>query len=102
MCGRMRPPGAPPPRPKPAGRYQATVRSIHPGAVVERSRNWTYRGDTVRVAFRNATAVTGERQRYTVCYTRNRSVASRAGPEPYEAGPETPGGSGSCLRGPGS
>jgi hypothetical protein len=36
-----------------------------------------YRGDTVRVAFRNATAVAGERQRYTVCYTRNRSLACR-------------------------
>jgi hypothetical protein len=78
MCGRMCPPGPPAPRPEPAARNQATVRSIHPGAVGERSRNWTYRGDTVRVAFCNATAVTGERQRYTACYTRNRSLASRA------------------------
>jgi hypothetical protein len=52
--------------------------SIHPGAVGERSRNWTYLGDTVRIAFRNAMAVTGERQRYTVCYTRNRSLACRS------------------------
>jgi hypothetical protein len=77
MCGRMCPP-SPPPRPEPAARYQATVRSIHPGAVGERNRNWTYLGDTVRIAFRNATAVAGERQRYTVCYTRNRSFACRS------------------------
>jgi hypothetical protein len=44
-----------------------------------------YRRDTVRVAFRNATAVAGERQRYTVCYTRNR--CSPVGAERYEARP---------------
>jgi hypothetical protein len=72
------PPEPPAPRPEPAARYQATVRTIHPGAIGDRSRNWTYLGDTVRVAFRNATAVAGERRRYTVCYTRNRSLACRS------------------------
>jgi hypothetical protein len=71
------PPPPPPPKPEPSQRYQATVRTIHPGAIRDRSRNWTYLGDTVRVAFRNAPALSGETRRYTVCYTRNRSLACR-------------------------
>jgi glucose/arabinose dehydrogenase len=70
------PPPSPPPAsaPEPRPRYQATVRTTHPRAIRDRSRNWTYRGDIVRVAFRNAAAPTGERRRYTVCHTRNRAV----------------------------
>ena len=72
-------PPAPPPGPKakPKPRYQASVRTTHPRAIRNRSRNWTYRGDTVRAAFRNAAARAGERRRYTVCYTRNRSLPCR-------------------------
>jgi glucose/arabinose dehydrogenase len=66
------PPSAPAPKPTP--RYQATVRTTHPRAIRDRSRNWTYRGDIVRVAFRNAAAPAGERRRYKVCHTRNRAV----------------------------
>jgi hypothetical protein len=66
------------PRPRePAPRYQAAVRSVHPGAIRDSSRNWTYRGDTVRVAFRNAAARIGARRPYTVCYTRNRRLSCR-------------------------
>lgn len=61
--------------PAPMPRYQASVRSTHPGAV--RGPNWTYRGDTVRVAFRNAAARATDRRRYTVCYTKNRVLACR-------------------------
>jgi hypothetical protein len=76
------PPIAPPPphsllKQKPAPRYQASVRTTHPGAIRDRSRNWTYLGDTVRVAFRNLAARTAETRRYTVCYTRNRSLACK-------------------------
>jgi hypothetical protein len=66
---------SPPASPKP--RYQATVRTMHPRAIRDRSRNWTYRGDTVRVSFRNAAALADEIHRYRVCYTRNRSLACR-------------------------
>jgi hypothetical protein len=62
----------PPPLPP---RYQATVRTTHPGAITDRTRNWTYLGDTVRVAFRNAAAPADERRRYKICYTRNRRLA---------------------------
>jgi hypothetical protein len=62
----------PPPLPP---RYQATVRTTHPGAITDRSRNWTYLGDTVRVAFRNSAARVGDRRRYKICYTRNRQLA---------------------------
>lgn len=61
--------------PKP--RYQATIRSIHLGAIRDRSRNWTYLGDTVRVSFRNASARAGARKSYKVCYTRNRRRSCR-------------------------
>lgn len=67
----------PPPSPKPKPRYQASVRTTHPRAIPDRRRNWTYRGDTIRVAFRNATALVGETRRYMVCFTRNRSLACR-------------------------
>jgi hypothetical protein len=39
-------PAPPPPEPRP--RYQASVSSIRPGAIRERTRNWTYRGDRPR------------------------------------------------------
>jgi hypothetical protein len=78
------PPRPPPPPPEPPGpgperspRYQSMVRTIHPGAIRDHSRNWTYRGDTIRVAFRNAAALAGDRRGYRVCYTRNRSLACR-------------------------
>jgi hypothetical protein len=32
----------------------------------------------VRVAFRNVTALSGNTRRYTICYTRNRSLACRS------------------------
>jgi hypothetical protein len=65
------------PQATPQPRYEASVRSIHPGAIRDRSRNWTYRGDTVRVAFRNATARPSNSQLYRVCYTKNRRLACR-------------------------
>jgi hypothetical protein len=61
--------------PPPVPRYQASVNSTHPGAV--RGRKWTYRGDTVRVAFRNAAARQNDRGRYQVCYTKNHALACR-------------------------
>jgi hypothetical protein len=70
-------PPPPPPPPPPRPRYQASVRSIHPGAVRDPSRNWTYRGDTVRVAFRNAAARPSDGRGYRVCYTKNRRLACR-------------------------
>jgi hypothetical protein len=57
-------------------RYEATVRSIRPGAV-RLSGNWTYLGDTVRVRFRNANARPAERQAYRVCYTQSRRLACK-------------------------
>jgi hypothetical protein len=70
------PPPPPEPRPPAMPRYQASARSTHPGAVRARG-NWTYRGDTVRVAFRNAAARANDRRRYRVCYTKNRVLACR-------------------------
>jgi hypothetical protein len=71
------PPPSPPPAPRP--RYEATVRSVHPGAIRDGSRNWTYRGDTVRVRFRYAAARPGDGALYRVCYTKNRRLACRNG-----------------------
>jgi hypothetical protein len=70
---------APPPPPPPRPRYEASVRSIHPGAIRDGSRNWTYRGDSVRVRFRNAVARPGDGALYRVCYTKNRRLACRNG-----------------------
>lgn len=58
-------PKPPPPPPRP--RYQASVRSIHPNAILLPG-NWTYLGDTVRIRFRNANALPNDAQRYTVCH----------------------------------
>jgi hypothetical protein len=66
---------AAPPPPPPRPRYEASVRSTHPGAIRDSSRNWTYRGDTVRVRFRNAAARPNDGQGYRVCYTKNRRLA---------------------------
>ena len=66
---------APPPPPPPPARYTADVRSTHPSAIRDGSRNWTYLGDTVRVTFRNATTRPATRQPYRVCYTRNARLA---------------------------
>jgi hypothetical protein len=63
----------PPPRP----RYQASVRSIHPGAIALPG-NWTYSGDTVRLRFRNATARAADVRVYRACYTYRRGVACRS------------------------
>jgi hypothetical protein len=66
------PPPPPPPRPP---RYEASVRSVHPNAVVP---GGTYPGDTVKVRFRNANARPVDAQRYTVCNTTS-SAASPVG-----------------------
>jgi hypothetical protein len=79
------PPPPPPPPPAPRPRYQASVRSIHSGAI-RRPGNWTYVGDTVRARFRNATARPSDGHGYTVCHTtitrrlscRNRRILSRS------------------------
>jgi hypothetical protein len=68
----IRAPPSPPPRP----RYEASVRSIHPGAIKARG-NWTYLGDTVRVRFRNARARPRDGQGYRVCYTHGRRLACK-------------------------
>jgi hypothetical protein len=70
------PPPPPPPPPAPRPRYEASVRSIHPGAV-KLGGNWTHLGDTVRVRFRNARARPGDGQHYRACYTHNRRLACR-------------------------
>ena len=57
----------PAPPPEPAW-YQARLSSIHPGAVPQ---GFTYRGDTLRASFRNATARAGERRPYKVCVQKN-------------------------------
>jgi hypothetical protein len=69
------PPPPPPPPPAPRPRYEASVRSIHPDAIRDRSRNWTYRGDAVRLRFRNAAARPNDGRGYRVCYTKNRRLA---------------------------
>jgi hypothetical protein len=56
---------APPPPPP---RYEASARSIHPDAIRQRGGPWTYTGDTLRVAFRNANAAGGTTQTYRVCW----------------------------------
>ena len=63
--------------PEPQPRYQAAVRSIRPAAI-RAPGNWTYRGDTVRIAFRNAAARSSARRTYRVCYTKNRALACRS------------------------
>jgi hypothetical protein len=70
------PPPPPPPPPPPRPRYEASVRSIHPGAI-RLSGNWTYFGDTVRVRFRNARARPSDGESYRVCYTHNRRLVCR-------------------------
>jgi hypothetical protein len=76
----------PPPLPAPAPpRYEASVRSIHPGAV-RIAGNWTYLGDTVQARFRNSNGRPGEGRGYTVCHTtagsrvacRNRRIIGRS------------------------
>jgi hypothetical protein len=63
--------------PPPPPRYEASVRSVHPGAV-RLAGNWTYLGDTVSVRFRNAHARPADGRRYTVCYsTRSSRLACR-------------------------
>jgi hypothetical protein len=69
-------PPPPPPPPQPRPRYEASARSIHPGAIRARG-NWTYFGDTVRVRFRNANARPADGQGYRVCYTHNRRLVCR-------------------------
>jgi hypothetical protein len=64
----------PPPPPPPRPRYEASVRSIHPGAVIPGA---TYLGDTVRVRFRNANARPSDGRGYRVCYTQNRRLTCR-------------------------
>jgi hypothetical protein len=68
----------PPPPPPPPPRYQASVRSTHPDAVILPG-NWTYLGDTVRVRFRNATARSDDARRYKVCTTGSRRIVCRKG-----------------------
>jgi hypothetical protein len=70
-------PPPPPPPPLPRPRYEASVRSIHPGAI-RAPGNWTYLGDTVRVRFRNARARPSDGQGYRVCYTHGRRRACRS------------------------
>ncbi len=62
---------APPPPPSP--RYEASARTIHPGAIGT-TGNWTYLGDTLRVRFRNAKARPADGQSYRVCYTHGRRL----------------------------
>jgi hypothetical protein len=69
-------PPPPPPPPPPRPRYEASVRSVHPGAVALPG-NWTYLGDTLRVRFRNATARASDGRGYRVCYTYRRRLACR-------------------------
>jgi peptidoglycan/xylan/chitin deacetylase (PgdA/CDA1 family) len=68
--------GRAPPPPSSRPRYEATVRTIHPGAT-RPSRNWTYVGDTLRVRFRNARAGSSDGQRYRVCYTHGRRLVCK-------------------------
>jgi hypothetical protein len=69
-------PPPPPPPPAPRPRYEASIRSIHPGAI-RLPGNWTYFGDTVRVRFRNARARAADGQGYRVCYTHSRTLVCR-------------------------
>lgn len=56
--------------PAPPPRFQASIRSAHPGAirVPGSKRVWTYPGDTLLVSFRNAAALPEMKQSYRVCY----------------------------------
>jgi hypothetical protein len=70
----------------PRPHYEASVRSTHPNAIARfDNREWTYRGDTLAISFRNATAVAAARQAYRVCWTgrfgqrcRSRTLTGRA------------------------
>jgi hypothetical protein len=56
--------------------FVGQVRSTHPDAINDTSRNWTYRGDVVRVSFRNTNvAARGKRQRFRVCFTRGSTLS---------------------------
>jgi hypothetical protein len=56
-------------------RFEGKVRSIHPGAINDARRNWTYLGDTVLVSFRSTSLAPGKRQLYRVCYTRGSGLS---------------------------
>jgi len=58
--------------PPPPPRYEARVRSIHPGAV---PGGFTYYGDTVRASFRKANGQAGQTRGYKVCVKKNRRFA---------------------------
>lgn len=61
-----------------SARFEGKARSVHPNAIGgDRSRNWTYLGDTVRVWFRNTSLEFGQRQRYRSCYWRNYELSCR-------------------------
>jgi hypothetical protein len=59
-------------------RYEGKATSIHPDAILDTSRNWTYLGDTLRVAFRNTALAPGQRQRYRVCFKKNTILDCRS------------------------
>lgn len=86
-------PPPPPPPPPPRPRYEASVRSIHPGAVTP---GGTYLGDTVRVRFRNATARPADAQ--GTGSATPKTVASRAGTDGSSGARGTHGGCGSRRR----
>jgi hypothetical protein len=60
-----------------AARYEGKATSVHPGAIDDASRNWTYLGDTLRVSFRNTSLAPGQTQRYQVCFTKNTTLDCR-------------------------
>jgi hypothetical protein len=53
--------------PLPPPLYVASVKSTHPVAIRDKSRNWTYRGDRIRASFQDARALVSTRQPYAVC-----------------------------------
>lgn len=61
----------------PALRAEAMVKSVHPEAILDPRRNWTYLGDTVRVSFRDAALPKGQTHTYRSCYQRGGRVACR-------------------------
>jgi len=53
--------------PPPAPLYVASVKSTHPAAIRDKSRNWTYRGDRIRASFQDARNLATTRKPYRVC-----------------------------------
>jgi hypothetical protein len=63
----------------PAPLYVASVKSTHPAAIRDKSRNWTYRGDRIRASFQDARNLASTRKIYGVCVSFGRQRTCQNG-----------------------